>query len=50
MVKILIAILLLTLVSQCEIFYHERNIIFVYEIVLITCVMNAFRLLSMFFE
>jgi len=45
MVKIFIATLLLALVSQGEIFYHERNIFFVYEIILMIYVMNdTFRL------
>jgi len=45
MVKIFIATLLLALVSQGEIFYHERKIFFVYDTVLMIYVMNdAFRL------
>ena len=45
MEKILVATLLLVLVSQGEIFSHERNVSFIYKILLMICIMHDdFRL------
>jgi len=45
MEKILVATLLFVLVSQGEFFSHERNITFVYKMLLMICVMHdVFRL------